>query len=377
MSSNKSLVLALCIAVTGCAQTPQSDSAATGGHWWQFGSGSESADAGTAAKAPAPSPAPAPVAKAAAAPAAPAAGAENSAPWYWPFGSKDNAQVKPDAVADKPAAPALVAKSETDSKWWWPFGSEGKKDEPKALPMPDPKVTQAWLDEYEPRLRAAIKDSPFQLERREDLLAITAPVDSSFNPDRPAMLLPNTLGPITRLAKVVEGDQKTAVLILGHADTSGPTEANQKISQERAQSVAAIFRLSGLERNRLSQRGMGAVMPRAANDSLQGRALNRRVEILMTPQDTMRALMARYALPPVAPVMVATQDVKPVAPAPAAAPAKKAAVAKKDTAKKAPAKASTAKKAAPAKTTAAAKKPAATKAPAKVPAKKDDSQASN
>ncbi|NAT25887.1 OmpA family protein [Pseudomonas syringae] len=376
MSSNKSLVLALCIAVTGCAQTPQSDSAATGGHWWQFGSGSESSDAGTAAKAPAP----APVAKAAATPA-PAAGAESIGPWYWPFGSNDNAQAKPDAVAskpaDKPAAPAMVAKSETDTKWWWPFGAEGKKDEPKALPMPDPKVTQAWLDEYEPRLRAAIKDSPFQLERREDLLAITAPVDSSFNPDRPAMLLPNTLGPITRLAKVVEGDQKTAVLILGHADTSGPTEGNQKISQERAQSVAAIFRLSGLERNRLSQRGMGAVMPRAANDSLEGRALNRRVEILMTPQDTMRALMARYALPPVAPVMVATQDVKPVAPAPAAAPAKKAAVAKKDTARKAPAKASTAKKAAPAKTTAAAKKPAATKAPAKAPAKKDDSQASN
>ena len=386
MSSNKSLVLALCIAVTGCAQTPQSDSAASGGHWWQFGSGSESSDAGAASNAPAPGPAPAPAPVAKAAAPAPATGGESSGPWYWPFGSSDNAQAKPDAVAskpaDKPAAPALVAKSETDTKWWWPFSSAGTKDEPKALPMPDPKVTQAWLDEYEPRLRAAIKDSPFQLERREDLLAITAPVDSSFNPDRPAMLLPNTLGPITRLAKVVEGDQKTAVLILGHADTSGPTEANQKISQERAQSVAAIFRLSGLERNRLSQRGMGAVMPRAANDSLEGRALNRRVEILMTPQDTMRVLMSRYALPPVAPTMVAAQDVKPVTPAPAAAPAKKAAVAKKDTAKKdtakkAPAKASTAKKAAPAKTTAAAKKPAATKAPAKAPAKKDDSQASN
>ncbi|RMO78364.1 OmpA protein [Pseudomonas syringae pv. philadelphi] len=388
MSSNKSLVLALCIAVTGCAQTPQSDSAATGGHWWQFGSSNESSDTGAAAQAPAPGPAPAPVAKAAATPA-PASGPESSAPWYWPFGSNDNAQAKPDAVAskpaDKPAAPSLVAKSETDTKWWWPFGAnDGKKDEPKALPLPDPKVTQAWLDEYEPRLRAAIKDSPFQLERREDLLAITAPVDSSFNPDRPAMLLPNTLGPITRLAKAVEGDQKTAVLILGHADTSGPTDANQKISQERAQSVAAIFRLSGLERNRLSLRGMGAVMPRAANDSLQGRALNRRVEILMTPQDTMRVLMARYALPPVAPVMVATQDVKPVVPAPAAPAKKAAAPAKKDTAKKAaPAKASTAKKAAPAKTTAAAKKPAATKttakAPAKAttPAKKDDSQASN
>lgn len=379
MSSNKSLVLALCIAVTGCAQTPQSDSAATEGHWWQFGSGGAVDNA--SAKAPASSPAPAaPVAKAADKPA-PAADAQSSSPWYWPFSSDDKAAAKPETVAskpaDKPAAPALVAKSETDSKWWWPFGSsEAKKDEPKALPMPDPKVTKAWLDEYEPRVRAAIKDTPFELERREDLLAITAPVDSSFNPDRPAMLLPVTLGPITRLAKAVEGDKRTAVLILGHADTSGPTEANQKISQERAQSVAAIFRLSGLERQRLSQRGMGAVMPRAANDSAQGRALNRRVEILMTPQDTMLALMSRYALPPVAPTLVAVQDVKP---APAPAPAKKAAATKKDTAKKAaPAKASTAKKAAPAKSTTAAKKPAATKTPAKdTAAKKPDAQASN
>lgn len=377
MSSNKSLILALCLAATGCAQNPQSDTADTGGHWWQFGS-DKVADGTAKAPAAAPVKAPAPVAKAET--PAPDAKSESSGPWYWPFGSADKAEVKPDAVAakaaEKPApAPALIAKSETDSKWWWPFGSE-KKDEPKAAPMPDPKITKAWLDEYEPRLRAAIKDSPFELERREDLLAITAPVDSSFNPDRPAMLLPVTLGPITRLAKLVESDQKTAVLVLGHADTTGPADTNQKISQQRAQSIAAIFRLSGLERNRLSLRGMGAVMPRAANDSAQGRSLNRRVEILMTPQDTMVALMSRYALPP-APTMVATaQDVKPAVPA--VAPAK-AAPAKKEAAKKAPAKstakASTAKKA-PAKA-AAAKKPAAAKAPAKATAKKTSDQASN
>ncbi|MFH7365663.1 OmpA family protein, partial [Pseudomonas syringae pv. tagetis] len=77
---NKSLVLALCIAVTGCAQTPQSDSAATGGHRWQFGSGSESADARAAEKAPAPRQAAAPVAKAAVAPTA-AAAAEGGTRW--------------------------------------------------------------------------------------------------------------------------------------------------------------------------------------------------------------------------------------------------------------------------------------------------------
>ncbi|MET0610069.1 MAG: OmpA family protein [Pseudomonas caspiana] len=352
MSSNKSLAIALCLAVTGCAQTPKNDSADTGNSWWSFGS-DKVADA---------APVKAPEAK----PAEPVAKAESGTHWYWPFASSDTAEPKAEAAA-KPAAkpadksvPPLIAKTETDSKWWWPFGSSDKKEEAKAVPKVDPKVTQAWLDDYEPRLRLAIKDSPFELERREDVLVITAPVDSSFNPDRPAMLLPVTLGPITRLAKLVEADPKTAVLVLGHADTTGAVPATQKISQERAQSVAAIFRLSGLERNRLSLRGMGAVMPRAANDSAEGRKLNRRVEIVMTPENTMLALMSKYALPP-APTMVAAQDVKPApAPAPAkAAPAKKAAASKPAAKKAAPAKKATPAKAAPAKA-AVKKKPAAT-----------------
>lgn len=356
MSSNKSLAIALCLAVTGCAQTPNSDSADTGSNWWSFGS-EKGADA---------APAKAPEAK----PAAPVAKTDNGPHWYWPFASSDSAAPKADVAAkaeQKPAdksVPPLIAKTETDTKWWWPFGASDKKEEAKAVPKVDPKVTQAWLDDYEPRLRLAIKDSPFELERREDILVITAPVDSSFNPDRPAMLLPVTLGPITRLAKLVEADQKTAVLVLGHADTTGASAANQKISQERAQSVAAIFRLSGLERNRLSLRGMGAVMPRAANDSAEGRKLNRRVEIVMTPENTMLALMSKYALPP-APTMVAAQDAKP---APAAAPAPAKAAAKAPAKKAAASKTAATKKAAPAKKAAAAKaapaKPAAKKKPA-------------
>ncbi len=168
--------------------------------------------------------------------------------------------------------------------------------------MPDPKVTQAWLDDYEPRLREAIKDSNLQLERRENVLVVTAPVEGSFNPDRPAMLLPVTLGPFTRVAKILEVDPKTAVLVLGHSDTSGAAPANVKLSQERAQAVAAIFRLSGLQRDRLMLRGMGGEAPRAANDSAEGRALNRRVELLVTPQNTMVALLSKYNMPAPAPV---------------------------------------------------------------------------
>lgn len=330
MSSNKSLALALCFAITGCAQTPQND--AEGGHWWQFGSSDK-----VARKESTPTPlkpaTPAPVAKA--------------------------------------AEPATVAKADTGTHWWWPFGGkEQDTAKTKVVPMPDPKVTQAWLNDYEPRLRTAIKDSNLELERRENVLVVTAPADSSFNPDRPAMLLPLTLGPFTRIAKILEADPKTAVLILGHADSAGAAPANVKLSQERAQSIAAIFRLSGLQRDRLMLRGMGSDAPRAANDSVEGRKLNRRVEILLTPRDTLVALLSKYNMPAPAPVTKAVaQDVKPVVkPVAAATPAKKAAPVKKASTKKAatktvakktPAKA-TAKKPAPAKTVAPEKKVEAT-----------------
>jgi len=157
------------------------------------------------------------------------------------------------------------------------------------------------------------------------------------------------------------------VLILGHGDNSTSAESTQALSQQRAQSVAAIFGLSGLHRDRLMLRGMGADMPRAANDSSEGRALNRRVEIILTPQNTMVALLSKYSIPMPAPLpvtQVAAADVKPaVAPAPVA---KKAAAKGKAAAKKAPVH-----KKAPVKKAAA--KPATDKAAAPAPAKKDAS----
>ncbi|WP_329611019.1 OmpA family protein [Pseudomonas sp. KNUC1026] len=302
MHVKKSLALALCLAITGCANTPdaKNGSASTGHSWWPFG-GNEStaaADKGV---------------------------------------GKDVQAAVNDRVAKadaKAAAPVAAPTAASESHWWWPFGASesAKADEAKpaaavAVPKVDPAATKAFLDKYEPKVREAVKGTKFQVDRREDLLIVTAPVDSSFNPDRPSMLMPIVLGPITNVAKLLEPDPQGAILILGHADSTGAADANKKLSLERAQSIAAIFRLSGLERTRLSLRGMGSVMPRAANDSVAGRALNRRVEMIVTPQNTMIALMARYDLPPTAlPQMVAMQDAKaePEAPAKPAVAAKKA-----------------------------------------------------
>lgn len=372
MLSNKSLALALCLTITGCAQTPQND--AEGGHWWSFGSDKAATkdavtqtDAKPDAKPAAGAKPVAPVAATAA--PAPAAKADTGSSW-WPFSSKSadekaadaKADLKADLKAAEPATAPAVAKTDSETRWWWPFESKPKplaKVDVTNVPMPDPKITQAWLDDYEPRLRAAIKDSNLQLERRDNVLVVIAPVDGSYNPKRPTMLLPVTLGPFTRVAKAVEADPKTAVLVLGHVDATGTAPASQALTKERAQSIASIFSLSGLKQDRLMLRGMGDLMPRAANDSNQGRALNRRMEIMLTQRTTMLALLSKYQsgkTPPVA-EMVAVQN------APAPAPAAKA------TAKKAPAKKAAAKpaaKKAPAKP--AAKKPAPAKAKAAAPA---------
>ena len=175
-------------------------------------------------------------------------------------------------------------------------GSEPSKKAAVAV-MPPPAVTQDWLNDFEPRLVEALKGSHFELERRENLLVVTAPVHSSFNADRPHMLLPVSLGPITRIAKLLEADPSVAAVVLGHADSSGAAESNRVLSYQRAKAFTSIFRLSGLKQNRLMVKGLGSDMPRAANDSAEGRALNRRVEILLTSQATMKALIAKYERP--------------------------------------------------------------------------------
>ncbi|PTS82876.1 flagellar motor protein MotB [Pseudomonas sp. HMWF032] len=177
------------------------------------------------------------------------------------------------------------------------FDKADKPEPKKAVPMPPPAVTQAWLDVYEPKVREAIKGTHFEFERRENLLVVTAPVQGSFNPDRPHMMLPTTLGPLSRMAKLLESDETIGVLILGHADSSGEVKANRELSHQRARAFTSIFRLSGLKQNRLMVKGLGSDMPRAANDSQQGRSLNRRVEILLTSKDTLNALIAKYSQP--------------------------------------------------------------------------------
>ena len=76
---------------------------------------------------------------------------------------------------------------------------------------------------------------------------------------------------------------KGKVTISGHTDNVGTEEYNQKLSQKRAENIVKILQKMGIKnRYQITTQGFGEAKPIAENTTEQGRALNRRVEILLT-----------------------------------------------------------------------------------------------
>lgn len=71
--------------------------------------------------------------------------------------------------------------------------------------------------------------------------------------------------------------------IIGHTDSTGSAALNQRLSMDRARSVASYLSARGIEPARLSQDGRGPNEPIADNSTESGRAQNRRVEIFIRP----------------------------------------------------------------------------------------------
>src|SRR5262245_8459773 len=86
-----------------------------------------------------------------------------------------------------------------------------------------------------------------------------------------------------KLSDVVVRYGKTTLTIVGHTDSVGPDDYNQKLSERRAVSVAHYFESKDVNPTRLATVGKGESEPVASNNSESGRQANRRVEIYVEP----------------------------------------------------------------------------------------------
>lgn len=85
---------------------------------------------------------------------------------------------------------------------------------------------------------------------------------------------------------------KKRVLLVGHTDDTGDTNQNAGLSEGRAKAVAELFRAQGVADDQLFYQGAGETLPLADNRTPEGRARNRRVEIVdLSNEDTFRAYL--------------------------------------------------------------------------------------
>ena len=92
---------------------------------------------------------------------------------------------------------------------------------------------------------------------------------------------PESQAALQEVAKLLASDPGLKLLVVGHTDSVGHIEANMRLSQSRAEAVVqALTKSHGVAATRLKAQGAGPIAPLVTNRTEEGRAKNRRVELV-------------------------------------------------------------------------------------------------
>ena len=95
-----------------------------------------------------------------------------------------------------------------------------------------------------------------------------------------AAIKPDSAATLDEIAKLLQEKPALKILVVGHTDTVGNFEYNRGLSQQRAESVVATLTAKGISKDRLFPVGVSFASPIATNSTEDGRAKNRRVELV-------------------------------------------------------------------------------------------------
>src|SRR5690606_25149273 len=140
----------------------------------------------------------------------------------------------------------------------------------------------AYMDAQEAKLRRQLQGTGVSVTRDGNNIILNMPGNITFDTDSP-VIRAEFDEVLKSVALVLKEYNKTYVDVIGHTDSTGSLAHNQRLSEQRAESVANALVARGVIRERIMTRGLGPNYPIADNATPQGRALNRRVEIALVP----------------------------------------------------------------------------------------------
>jgi len=139
-----------------------------------------------------------------------------------------------------------------------------------------------YMDRQEDKLRQQLQSTGVSVTRNGDSIILNMPGNITFATDS-SNISADFYQVLDSVALVIKEFEKTYVDVIGHTDNTGSEAYNQKLSEARASSVARYLESQGVLPARIVSSGAGESSPIASNATAQGRSLNRRVEIILTP----------------------------------------------------------------------------------------------
>ena len=139
-----------------------------------------------------------------------------------------------------------------------------------------------YMDVQEAKLRQQLEGTGVGVTRIGNEIILNMPGNITFATDS-ANINANFYDVLNSVGLVLKEFEKTVIIVAGHTDSTGADSYNQQLSERRAGSVAQYLRSQGITDMRIIVEGYGESRPIASNDTAQGRQMNRRVELTLSP----------------------------------------------------------------------------------------------
>ena len=140
----------------------------------------------------------------------------------------------------------------------------------------------AYMDNEEAKLRQQLAGTGVSVTRTGDNLVLNMPGNVTFQTNQ--FDVKSSFYPVLNsVARVLKEYEKTLIDVVGHTDSTGSLDHNMTLSQQRAKSVGDYLENQGIASVRIQTQGMGPQIPIATNNTVEGRAQNRRVELVLRP----------------------------------------------------------------------------------------------
>jgi outer membrane protein OmpA-like peptidoglycan-associated protein len=140
----------------------------------------------------------------------------------------------------------------------------------------------AILDKQERDLRASLGNDRVTINNTGDRLIVTLPQDILFATGSSAVR-PDLVRDLGAVAGNLQAYPNSTIQVIGHTDSDGEAAFNQQLSESRANAVSSVLLNNGVAPGRIQAFGRGESQPVASNLNPQGKAQNRRVEIVILP----------------------------------------------------------------------------------------------